>query len=232
MATTTRLPRVSPPWTPTAAAPDPGFGPGVIAGYDAPTNIANVASPIADAADVAEAAKSASAEAEAEAEAGAADAANPAEASLATAPAQPFSDLVRTLLQQQRRRLAIGAAGVVALATLLALPPVWAQVRDSFVRKPEPYTALYFTTPPQVDGTVLTVPVSVHAAETGSTAYSVRVWTVDAQGHVDDTRDAALKWDGQALSAVVSMPVNPAASFVWVSLGGSNETLHYKIAVA
>ena len=34
------------------------------------------------------------------------------------------------------------------------------------------------------------------------------------------------------MSAVVSMPVNPAAEYVWVSLGGSDETLHYKIAVA
>ncbi|NUP49715.1 MAG: hypothetical protein HOW97_20755 [Catenulispora sp.] len=139
---------------------------------------------------------------------------------------------VSSLLLRQRRRLAVGAAGVAAVAALLALPPVRAQLRDSFTRLPQPYTALYFTSPPQVDGTVLTVPVSVHAVETGTRDYNVRVWTVDSAGHVDDSQNAGLKWDGQALSTVVSMPVNPAAEFVWVSLDGSDQTLHYKIAVA
>ena len=126
----------------------------------------------------------------------------------------------------------MGGAGIVVLAALLALPPVQAQLRDSFTRLPQPYTALYFTSPPQVDGTVLTVPVSVHAVDTRTDTFSVRVWTVDAAGKVDDSRTADLAWDGQAMSAVVSMPVNPAADYVWVSLGGSDETLHYKIAVA
>jgi hypothetical protein len=126
----------------------------------------------------------------------------------------------------------MGAGGVVAIVALLALPPVRAELRDSFTRLPQPYTALYFTSPPRVDGTVLTVPVSVHAVNTGTTAYTVRVWTVDTLGQVDDSQTADLAWDGQALSAVISMPVNPQADFVWVSLGGSTETLHYKIAVA
>jgi hypothetical protein len=145
-------------------------------------------------------------------------------------PASPMS--VRTLLDRHRRALTICAAGLAAVCVLLALPPVRAQLRDSFTRLPQPYTALYFTTPPQVDGTVLTVPVSVHAVQTTTDAYNVRVWTVDAQGRIDDSRTADLKWDGQALSTVVSMPVNPAAVTVWVSLAGSTETLHYKIAVA
>jgi hypothetical protein len=133
---------------------------------------------------------------------------------------------------QQRRRLAVTVAGVAAVGALLTLPPVRAELRDSFTRTPQPSTALYFTSRPQVDGTVLTVPVSVHAVDTGKDAYSVHVWTVDSKGRVDDSHIADLKWDGQAMSAVVSMPVNPAAEYVWVSLNGSNETLHYKIAVA
>lgn len=137
----------------------------------------------------------------------------------------------RPTFLRYRRRIAVAAAGVVALGVLLALPPVRAQLRDSFTRLPQPYTALYFTSPPQVDGTVLTVPVSVHAVDTGTDAYTVRVWTVDAQGHVDYSVSAALKWDGRALSTVVSMPVNPQAAYVWVSLDGSGQTLHYKIAV-
>lgn len=164
-------------------------------------------------------------EAEAEAAAEAAAAAGPPRG-----PLRSWS--ARSLFERHRRRLAVGAAGVAALAALLALPPVRAQLRDSFTKLPKPYTALYFKTPPQVDGTVLTVPVSVHAVDTGTSTYSVRVWTVDAQGRVDDNRTADLTWDGQALSAVVSMPVNPAATYVWVSLSGSTETLHYKIAVA
>ena len=139
---------------------------------------------------------------------------------------------VQPLLLKHRRRLAMGAAGVVAVGALLALPPVRAELRDSFTRLPQPYTALYFTTPPQVDGTVLTVPVSVHAVDTSADSFTVRVWTVDAQGHVDDSQNADLTWDGEAMSAVVSMPVNPQADYVWVSLNGSSETLHYKIAVA
>lgn len=133
---------------------------------------------------------------------------------------------------RERRRLAVGVAGLAAVGALLALPPVRAELRDSFTRTPHPYTALYFTSRPQVDGTVLTVPVSVRAVETGTDAYSVRVWTVDSTGHVDDSQNADLKWDGAAMSTVVSMPVNPAAEFVWVSLDGSDQTLHYKIAVA
>ncbi|MFL6116804.1 MAG: hypothetical protein ACJ786_36430 [Catenulispora sp.] len=138
----------------------------------------------------------------------------------------------RSPLAQQRRCLAVSLAGAAAVAALLALPPVRAELRDSFTRTPQPYTALYFTSRPQVDGTVLTVPVSVHAVDTGTDAYSVRVWTVDGQGRIDDSRSADLAWDGQALSAVVSLPVNPAAEYVWVALDGSGETLHYKIAVA
>jgi hypothetical protein len=133
---------------------------------------------------------------------------------------------------RQRRRLAVSVAGVAAVGALLALPPVRAELRDSFTRTPQAYTALYFTSRPQVDGTVLTVPVSVHAVDTGTDAYSVRVWTVDAKGRVGDSHIADLTWDGQAMSTVVSMPVNPAAEYVWVSLNGSDETLHYKIAVA
>jgi len=145
-------------------------------------------------------------------------------------PTPPWS--VRSFVDRHRRRLTILAAGIAAVGILLALPPVRTQLRNSFVKKPQPYTALYFTTPPQVDGTILTVPVGVRAVDTGTASYNVRVWTVDAQGRVDASRTADLRWDGQALSTVVSMPVNPAADYVWVSLGGSTETLHYKIAVA
>jgi hypothetical protein len=145
-------------------------------------------------------------------------------------PTPPWS--VRSLLERHRRRLKIAAAGVAAVGILLALPPVRTQLRDSFTRLPQPYTALYFTAPPQVDGTVLTVPVSVHAVDTGAATFSVRVWTVDSKGQVENSKTADLKWDGQALSAVVSMPVNPQAAYVWAALSGSNETLHYKIAVA
>ncbi|WP_194924099.1 hypothetical protein [Catenulispora pinisilvae] len=142
------------------------------------------------------------------------------------------SSAIRSLLTRQRRRLTMSAAGVAAVGVLLALPPIRTELRNSFTRLPQPYTALYFTSPPRVDSTVLTVPVSVHAVDTSTDAYSVRVWTVDAKGRVDDSQSADLKWDGQALSAVVSMPVNPQADYVWVSLTGSDETLHYKIAVA
>lgn len=161
------------------------------------------------------------------------DSASGSDPAPATADAdRPRQRSLRSLVERHRRRFVIGAAGLAALGALLALPPVRAQLRDSFTRLPQPYTALYFTSPPQVDGTVLTVPVSVHAVETGRDTYSVRVWTVDAKGVVDDSRTADLKWDGQALSTVVSMPVNPQADYVWVSLTGSSQVLHYKIAVA
>ncbi|NUR62055.1 MAG: hypothetical protein HOV87_25845 [Catenulispora sp.] len=160
------------------------------------------------------------------------DAVLDAETSAAFVPDEPIRSRSAVGVPRRRRRLAVGAAGVAAIAALLALPPVRAELRDSFTRTPQPYTALYFTSRPQVDGTVLTVPVSVHAVDTGTDAYSVRVWTVDAKGAVDDSHTADLTWDGQALSTIVSMPVNPAAEYVWVSLTGSDQTLHYKIAVA
>ena len=134
--------------------------------------------------------------------------------------------------RRNRRNLFIGCAValVVILAAALALPPVHTVLKQSFTRVPQPYTALYFTTDPTIDGAVLSVPITVYGVDTGINAYGVRVWTVTASGVVDATKKATVTADKNGnWATVVTLSVAPTASTVWVSLDGTNQTLHYRI---
>ena len=132
-----------------------------------------------------------------------------------------------------RRPMVVVAVFLVAAAAL-SLPSVRTVLRQSFTRIPQPYTAMYFTTAPTVTGTVLRVPVTVQGVDTDESVYGIRVWTVTAAGKVGESTTAAVHWNAGAQTAatVVTMPVQPDAAVVWVSLDGSQESLHFKIATS
>jgi hypothetical protein len=129
-----------------------------------------------------------------------------------------------------RRNSLIGGLVVAALAVTLALPPVQTVLRQSFTRLPSPYTALYFTSDPTVDGVALSVPITLEPVDAGSTSYGVRVWTVSASGAVNaDTRSKITADKKGVWSTVVRLTIAPTAAVVWVSLDGTAQTLHYRI---
>jgi len=134
--------------------------------------------------------------------------------------------------RRRRRNVLIGSliALVAALATAFAAPPVQTVLKQSFTRLPQPYAAIYFTSDPTIDGAVLSVPITVHGVDTGISAYGVRVWTVTASGAVDASRKATVTADKNGVWAtVVTLSIAPAAAVVWVSLDGTDQTLHYRI---
>jgi hypothetical protein len=120
--------------------------------------------------------------------------------------------------------------GIVVLAGVLALSPVRTLLKQSFTRLPQPYATIYFTSSPTIDGAALHVPLTVESADAPQSDYGLKVWTVSATGAVSGKTTAAkVTTHGGVTATVVTMPVTPNASVVWVSLDGTQQTLHYRI---
>ena len=103
-------------------------------------------------------------------------------------------------------------------------------LKQSFTRLPRPYATVYFTSDPTVDGAALRVPLTVESADTPQSDYGLDVWTVNAAGVVSAKASAKVTTrGGTAATTVVTMTVTPDASVVWVSLNGTQQTLHYRI---
>ncbi len=131
-----------------------------------------------------------------------------------------------------RRRGTLAAIGVaiVALAGTLALSPVQTVLKQSFTRLPQPYATIYFTSEPTIDGAALRVPLTVESADTPQGNYGLNVWTVNASGAVNGKASAKVTTHGStATTTVVTLPVTPDAAMIWVSLNGTQQTLHYRI---
>ena len=133
-------------------------------------------------------------------------------------------------------RRALLPVGAVALLLVLALgawsvPSVRTVLRQSFTRIPTPYTELYFTSPPVIDGNAVTVPVTVTDHGTGTAVYQVRVELETDRGKVLRSATAPLKpRDGVAVPIVLHLSSAGGMTVVKVTLPGHAESLHYRIA--
>lgn len=139
---------------------------------------------------------------------------------------------------QRRRRTrttrttAAAVLALLALAALFLVPEVRTVLRQSFTRLPQQSIAISFTENenPQIHGTMLEVPVTVRGVNTGLHTYGVKVWTENAAGKVDASTTASIGTAHGVTAGVVSLPVADDAAEVWVSLDGSTQVLHFRIA--
>jgi hypothetical protein len=132
------------------------------------------------------------------------------------------------------RRLLYALLAAVLAAVLGAglwmIPSVRTILRQSFTQLPSPYTELYFTSAPSVSGTNLDVPVSVDAHTAAVHSFTVKVWLINGAGKTDAATTATLPAKDGAASSVVTIHVPGDAEVLYVSLVGSTEVLHYRIA--
>lgn len=129
------------------------------------------------------------------------------------------------------KRLAlICAVVVVVLIGTWSVPAVHTVLRQSFTRLPAPYTQLYFTGQPSVNGTTLSVPVTVDGRGTAARSFAVKVWLVNAAGKTDASTTVTLTPKDGVSATVVSLQIPGDAEVVFVNLVGHPETLHYRIA--
>jgi hypothetical protein len=124
------------------------------------------------------------------------------------------------------------AAAVIVLVAVGALfvPHVRLVLRQSFTQMPQTYTSLAFTADPTIQGTVLSVPVTVQGTNTGLNTYQVKVWTVNGAGKVDESTTAKVPTVKGVTAAVVTLPIATDAAVVWVALNGTDHTIYYKIS--
>jgi hypothetical protein len=159
------------------------------------------------------------------------------------APGHRSRDRARSARRRRRPRLGSGRPrrlllAVGALAVILALamgawsvPSVRTVLLQSFTRIPAPYTELYFTSTPTIDGTTVTVPVTVEDHGTGAAHYQVRVELRTDQGKLVGTATAQLTpKDGTAVPVVLHLRSSAAAALLQVTLPGHPQSLHYRIA--
>ena len=132
------------------------------------------------------------------------------------------------------RRIApgVGALAVVLLIVLAvgSLPSARAVLRQSFTRMPTPYTELYLTGDPVVDGFVLRIPVAINAHVTTKTSYSLKAWLVDGAGAAGPATTSRVTSSGGVTTAVLQAQMTPGAEVVWIDLVGQGQQLHFRIA--
>lgn len=134
--------------------------------------------------------------------------------------------------RRTRTTRALGAtvAVLLALCALLLVPEVRTVLRQSFTHLPQQSTAIYFTENPRISGTVIEVPLTVRGVNTGVHSYGVKVWTENAAGKVDSSKTASIGTAHGVTAGVVTLPVGDDDAEVWVSLDGTAQVLHYRIA--
>jgi hypothetical protein len=126
---------------------------------------------------------------------------------------------------------AVAAAVLVLVAVgALFVPHVRLVLRQSFTQMPQTYTSLAFGADPTIQGTVLSVPVTVQGTNTGLNTYQVKVWTVNNAGKVDDSTTAKVPTVKGVTAAVVTLPIAADATVVWVALNGTDHTIYFKIS--
>jgi hypothetical protein len=128
------------------------------------------------------------------------------------------------------RTAAAAVLALLALAALLLVPGVRTVLRQSFTRLPQQSVAISFTENPDIHGAVLEVPVTVRGVNTGLHTYGVKVWTENAAGKVDASTTASISTVRGVTAGVVSLPIADDAAEVWVSLDGTTQMLHFRIA--
>ncbi len=122
------------------------------------------------------------------------------------------------------------AAGLGALAAP-TVPSVRTEFLQSFTQLPPVYTELYFTQTPTIDGTTVSVPISVVDHDTGTKLYRVRVTLESDKGTVLASSAFTLApHDAAAGRKVVHLPLRTGATQIRVTLPGHPQTLHYRIA--
>lgn len=132
--------------------------------------------------------------------------------------------------EHPRARVVLAGLLVLAVVGALFVPQVRLILRQSFTHLPQTYTALAFTANPTIQGTVLSVPVTVQGTNTGIGTYQVKVWTVNGAGKVDGSTSAKVPTVKGVSAAVVKLPIAADAAAVWVSLNGTDHTIYYKIS--
>ena len=140
----------------------------------------------------------------------------------------------RRSTKQRSILIRVGAvcAAVLGLYGVSEIPAVSTLLRQSFTQLPTPYTDMYFSGTPVVDGILLTVPVTVVDHATTADSFVLKVWMTNAAGAKESATSLTVTpKHGQATTVVkVSAQLPADAQVVWISLAGQTQTLHYRIA--
>ena len=136
--------------------------------------------------------------------------------------------------QHRRMLIRIGAAClvVIGLFGVSAIPAVRTILHQSFTRLPAPYTEMYFSGTPTVNGILLSAPVTVINHATTADSFVLKVWMTNAAGAEEAATSLTVTpKHGEAETVVkVSVQLPADAQILWINLAGQTQTLHYRIA--
>jgi hypothetical protein len=142
----------------------------------------------------------------------------------------------RRRVPAKRRRMLIGAVVAAVLVGVLAfigtLPSVRTILSQSFTRLPTPYTEMYFSATPTVNGILLSVPVTIVSHATGEKSFVLRVWMTNAAGQTEAATSITVTPKYGEATTVVKVAIEMPADgqVLWINLAGQQQTLHYRVA--